>query len=235
MTCLGIQWVEIGVSDLARSREFYSELLQGRTDEVSFVEVDTGGIRQPVDNLRRGLGHIGWKVGDVDMHAERLRTAGVEFVLDPTDAPGGVRIAFFLDPDGTLLELIDRHLQYHTTFSPRLADAERLAAESRSRTAPPALDHVGATVADLDRSLAFYGKTLGYEAIGEIVTDNRECVLTMIGSGRVALELFTYATATTPNPASGDAQTLGMRAIGVVAAGGAPADPDGIPLRIASS
>lgn len=39
------------------------------------------------------------------------RTAGVKTVLEPFDANGGVRIAFFEDPEGVRIELIERVLQ----------------------------------------------------------------------------------------------------------------------------
>jgi catechol 2,3-dioxygenase-like lactoylglutathione lyase family enzyme len=51
-------------------------------------------------------------VTGLDAIAEKLRQAGVPFTLPPTNANGGVRIAFFTDPDGTLIELIEGDLNY---------------------------------------------------------------------------------------------------------------------------
>jgi catechol 2,3-dioxygenase-like lactoylglutathione lyase family enzyme len=235
LTGARIKSVEIGVSDLARSTAFYRELLQGEFDSVTLVEVGANGVSQPAGNLRCGLSHLGWKVGDVDMQATRLHAAGVEFTVEPTDAHGGVRIAFFTDPDGTVLELIDSHLKYDTTFSPKLDATEQTAADARSLTFGPVLDHVAATVDDLDRSLSFYRNVFGYEPIGQLDLGRPEgCLLTMVGSGDVALEPFTYTAPTSPNPTSGE-NTLGLRSIGVFGADDEAmfADPDGIALRLA--
>jgi len=58
-----------------------------------------------------GLKHFAFRVDSVDEVAERLKAAGVKFVLEPFDANGGVRIAFLEDPDGVRIELIERELQ----------------------------------------------------------------------------------------------------------------------------
>jgi catechol 2,3-dioxygenase-like lactoylglutathione lyase family enzyme len=38
--------------------------------------------------------------------------AGVPFTIEPKNIPGGVRIAFFTDPDGTSIELIEGDLVF---------------------------------------------------------------------------------------------------------------------------
>ena len=53
-----------------------------------------------------GFKHLALQTDDVDGVAARLKAAGTEFTLDPLDAVGGVRLAFFRDPDGNLLELV---------------------------------------------------------------------------------------------------------------------------------
>ncbi len=55
---------------------------------------------------RPGYQHLAFQTDDVDAAAARLRAAGVRFTVDPRDAAGGVRLAFFLDPDGNELELV---------------------------------------------------------------------------------------------------------------------------------
>lgn len=61
---------------------------------------DDGSSRRP------GYRHLAFQTDDVDAVAARLRAAGVRFTVDPQDAAGGVRLAFFLDPDGNELELV---------------------------------------------------------------------------------------------------------------------------------
>ena len=69
---------------------------------------------------------------------------GVEFHLRPIDAEGDVRIAFFFDPDGTLLELVERDLKYHEVHEPEGVARER----ALGVPARPRFDHVAVTAAE---------------------------------------------------------------------------------------
>lgn len=63
--------------------------------------------RQPKD---LGLGRIAIFVDDIDAHVARLDAAKVELLSRPEDVVVGatpIRIVCFLDPDGTLLELVE--------------------------------------------------------------------------------------------------------------------------------
>jgi catechol 2,3-dioxygenase-like lactoylglutathione lyase family enzyme len=53
-----------------------------------------------------GFKHLALQTDDVDGVAARLKAAGTSFTVEPLDAAGGVRLAFFYDPDGNLLELV---------------------------------------------------------------------------------------------------------------------------------
>jgi catechol 2,3-dioxygenase-like lactoylglutathione lyase family enzyme len=273
----GIQYVEIGAADLSRSLDFYQDLLGFRAAAeapvppepgvrwlsagpalVRLVDVGAGDLGGwEGDDLQRGIRHLGMKVGDVDLQAERLRDAGVRFTLGPIDAVGDVRLAFFTDPDGTLLEIIDGHLHYHETWSPEIADRERDAAAHRPRTAGPSFDHVAVTVSDLDATLAFYRDTLGYEVIGQLdhAEDSRGFLITYLQAGDAVLEVFTFRAPTTANPWTPEGARLGLRGIGIgdrdataerlagagatriTSAGGGPllTDIDGIPLRLVAA
>jgi catechol 2,3-dioxygenase-like lactoylglutathione lyase family enzyme len=238
----GIRYIEIGASDLARSLDFYQGLLGFRPAEVAWsrpdgsrwlaagpaliklVDVGAGDLGgwDHADDLQRGIRHVGWKVGDVDLQAERLRDAGVEFTIEPTDAVGDVRLAFFRDPDGALLEIIDGHLHYHTVWSAELAEREREAAARRPRTAGPAFDHVAVTVEDLDATLAFYRDALGYEVIGQLDHGGPQgFLITYLQAGGVVLEVFTFTAPKRANPWTPDEPRLGLRTIGI-----GVADPD---------
>jgi glyoxylase I family protein len=85
-----------------------------RTSYVDLISYDDGGDddppppRRPIDP---GYSRLCLRVTDVEAVAAHLRAAGVTLVSDPVDLTieGRVhRILFFLDPDGTLLELSER-------------------------------------------------------------------------------------------------------------------------------
>jgi catechol 2,3-dioxygenase-like lactoylglutathione lyase family enzyme len=256
----GITYVEIGVSDLARSLDFYQGLL--RLDPVAegpapaqpdtrwlcagpallrLVQHPSGrtGLAGWVgDDLQRGLRHVGFKVGDVPRYAEHLRDAGVEFTVGPLDAVGDVRLAFFPDPDGTNLEIIDGHLTYHHISSAALVERERAAAENRAADADPAFDHVAVTAANLDAALDLYQDRLGWEEIGRIEQDQdpRGFHLRYFAAGDAVLEVFTFDADTFAGPTSDTVDARqGLRSIGVSGLESAEViDPDGVVLRDAA-
>src|SRR5450756_60886 len=126
---MAIHNVLINVSDVARSADFYTRLLGGKpvgeattdgavldfvTATIELRRVD-GAVPSTwhEDDQYLGFRHVGFKVAQVDPLAAELRAAGVPFRLEPVDAVGEVRIAFFFDPDGTVLEIVEGQLQYH--------------------------------------------------------------------------------------------------------------------------
>jgi len=250
---VSFQYVEIGSSDPERTVDFYRSLLDlaevadqpwptdGGVRWLSAGPVllkvvdagagDLGGWRN--DDLQRGMRHIGFKVGNVDRSAERVRDAGVKFSVEPTNAVGDVRLCFFDDPDGTRLEFIDGHLTYTTVVTPEHADRERVAAGRRAPHAAPIFDHVATTVADLDATLAYYHHRFGYEVIGQLrhSEDPRGFLITYLSAGDGVLEVFSYDVATEPAIPPPDKSRLGLRSIGI----GVPdpqIDPDGVPLHL---
>lgn len=52
-----------------------------------------------------GLDHVAFEVDDVDAAYVKLRGAGVRFLLEPSNAPWGVRRAVFADTDGNLFTI----------------------------------------------------------------------------------------------------------------------------------
>lgn len=235
----GFRFVEIGVSSLDRSLDFYAGLLGfGPVDDperanrpgTQWLSAETALIKlyeaKPQGQLSagqdaplgRGFKHIGWKVGSVRLQARPLRAANVQFTIDPVDALGEVTVAFFKDPDETLLEFVDRHVQYHTTFSAELAEQERVAAQNRPIDAGPVFDHVAVAVGDLGKSLARYKDVLGYQPIGELDFGGPDgALITYLGTGNGVLELFSYGKAdTTTAPPVPREQLLGIRKVGVV-------------------
>ena len=108
-------------SDFERSRAFYVDTLDlpvsggfpGR--KIIFINVGSTTI-ELVENTgpatapnASGWIHLALEVSDVDATVEELSARGVVFHVQPKDFPEeapSVRIAFFKDPDGNVLELV---------------------------------------------------------------------------------------------------------------------------------
>ena len=114
------------VDDLAAARRFYGEVLgcpQGRSAEhwidfdlyghqivAHLVEHRAGVATNPVDGDDVPVPHFGLLLRPADWQqlADRLRSAGVEFVIEPhtrfAGEPGEQSTMFVLDPAGNALE-----------------------------------------------------------------------------------------------------------------------------------
>jgi catechol 2,3-dioxygenase-like lactoylglutathione lyase family enzyme len=225
------QTVTVSISDLNRSLGFYRDLLGFKVLGHSHVEsgvtahfLDIGnhrtlrllsfdGSAKPnswiPDDLQTGIRHMAFKVRDVDAVAVRLKQSGVHFRTDPTDATGGVRIAFFEDPDGALVEIVQDELQYHVE-GPALGIMPPLKADGDSLV----YDHMAVSVSDLDKALTFYTALLGLPMIGQLLfKDSRGFKITYLKAGTAVLELFSFSAMTQENPSSQDLAVLGIKTI----------------------
>jgi glyoxylase I family protein len=72
----------------------------------------TPGLRAsdaPQAVLTQGFGHVAFDVRGVDAEFDRLVESGARAVMTPRPSPEpGVRMAFVADPEGNLVELLDR-------------------------------------------------------------------------------------------------------------------------------
>lgn len=128
--------VGVSVADLSRSERFYRDLLGFDTVEDRFVLAQHGlcGVvlrnaagarielfekqgaapRAPVTHPADGAALRGWfqaafRARDVEEAFSRLVAAGAAAVMPPFTAPDGQsRVAFIADPDGNLIELVER-------------------------------------------------------------------------------------------------------------------------------
>lgn len=131
----GLDHAAIIVSDLDRALAFYQGLLgfrlvghldlddeRGRTlthldtgrgliELVSFAH-DPASPTAAFDETRAGIPHIALRVTGLDALIEPLVEAGVPMVRPPSNTPYGARVAFFTDPDGTLIEFIEGDIVY---------------------------------------------------------------------------------------------------------------------------
>lgn len=237
---MAIESVLLNVTDIARSVEFYrrhldavvlesdddSAVLDLVTARLLLTRVDAPAASTWVgDDLQRGFRHVGFKVSDLDARVDALHDAGVPFHLEPINAEGDVRITFFYDPDGTLLELVEGPLQYHEVYD-RDAVEQDWGLGDPDR---PRFDHVAETVEDLEATKEHYAG-LGYSLMSGIhqPSDDRGFEINFLRHGDSSLEIFTY------EKAEKAARAPQLDAAGFVAVGfGAEAAP-GTPVGTAA-
>jgi predicted enzyme related to lactoylglutathione lyase len=108
---LGLRTVIYPAPDLARARQWYSEVLaQGPYfDEAFYVGFSVGGFElgllpdaQPGTTGPQAL----WGVADIDAAHARLLAMGASLLEPVTDVGGGIRVAAVRDPFGNRLGLI---------------------------------------------------------------------------------------------------------------------------------
>jgi catechol 2,3-dioxygenase-like lactoylglutathione lyase family enzyme len=112
----------VGVSDLDRARQFYGDTLGlDITDESSFaLVVDANGTMLRLTAVEHPVAApytvLGWSVADIESVIDQLTARGVQFTRYDGmgqderavwTAPGGAKIAWFLDPDGNNLSLTE--------------------------------------------------------------------------------------------------------------------------------
>ncbi len=109
--------------DSEKAVEFYTQVMGAEVIKVQengglkLVDIDFGGIPVRISSntgaddawqgLRYGLHHLGLIVNDIDEFTTRLKSKGVEFVVEPTQSRPGVKIAFFKGPDDVLFEVAE--------------------------------------------------------------------------------------------------------------------------------
>ncbi len=267
MSTRAIRQIDIGVSDLGRSVAFYTDVVGLTLDESAtdhqrlarlsagtavlvLTEVGPAADRDNwvTDDLQKGFRHIGFKVSNTDAVADRVRRAGIPLQLEPLDAEGGVRIAFFPDPDGVMLEVVQGDLQYHRVLSQPEVDDER----SQPVPDAPRFDHIALTVEDLDTAIEVFSSGLDYVPIGQLTqsSDPRGFVITYFRSADTVFEVFTFTAPKTSSPWTPGEGRAGFRAATVVGAdrtaagaalvmvgatlktGNVWLTPDGFPLRV---
>jgi catechol 2,3-dioxygenase-like lactoylglutathione lyase family enzyme len=131
---MNLDHVGLTVGDLDAMTRWYTRVLDLRVEfEFSLPEADFRGVMlrgggyriellhrngnreglqaaNPVDAaLVRGYGHIAFDVSDVDSSYAELVAAGATDRMSPRPSPEpGVRMAYVADPEGNLIELLDR-------------------------------------------------------------------------------------------------------------------------------
>jgi catechol 2,3-dioxygenase-like lactoylglutathione lyase family enzyme len=233
------QHVTVSVSDVNKSLAFYRDLLGfpvlGRLYYknkvgliIDFLDIGNNAILEvfsfgvptkPTEfipnDLQLGMRHMAFTVKNTDAVVARLKKAGVEFTLDPLDATGGVRIAFFKDPDGTLCEVVQGDIDYHITGQKRLPVS--VPARGAPGTSELTYDHTSITVANLDKTLAFYQGILGFPVLGQLAFhDERGFLITYLQCGNSILEIFSFDKPTIYHTWNPDETVLGLKHLGIL-------------------
>ena len=190
------------VDDIDRSVAFYRDILGLRPcahdDAKTSIEgagyiLDGGtialGLSQSDDSAQNGspgaMWHLCFSVTEMDSLVERLRKAGARFAIEPRGARGGVRVCFFFDPDGILLELTEGELTYDTDFrdthSPAMAEGQAIR-----------IDHVAVEVTDRSVAADTYRKMLGFKLLGELDYSEDSFGITYMNDGKFGIELFQF-------------------------------------------
>ena len=113
-----VDFVSVPTRDLARSRQFYAEVLGLAASTLNADEFETANVTlslwQPEAEgvpFTPNTAGIALRVADVESARERLTARGVEFLGDTVDT-GVCLMGFFYDPDGNVLIL-------HRRYAPR--------------------------------------------------------------------------------------------------------------------
>jgi glyoxylase I family protein len=120
----GIEHMAIAAKDTARLARWYCDTLGfhvvvdggqgswfvGPPEGDAVVEIIRANDAQRHERQRNdpGWSHLAFTVTDFDATIRMLREKGVTFTGEPTGGMGEQRLAFFLDMDGNVLQIVDR-------------------------------------------------------------------------------------------------------------------------------
>ncbi len=121
MEVLATHHVAIYTHEQQRMEEFYTRTLgfavTKRWDDANIIFIDIGSTtieligrpeiegEPPALGTGAGLNHLALHVVNVDAAVQELAAKGVQVLKEPADFKD-IRAAFFLDPDGNALELV---------------------------------------------------------------------------------------------------------------------------------
>jgi lactoylglutathione lyase len=168
---LGVAHIAFYVTDLAKTRQFYEEFLglsepftlpkkDGGT-RIAFAKVNDHQYFELFNQKDRGegqLNHISFYTDNADRMYVYLKSKGVEVMSDKGSVGKGQtgnKNFNVRDPDGHIVEIVEYQPDSWTAresgkFMPATRISDHMA-------------HVGVLVADLGKSMAFYGGILGFK------------------------------------------------------------------------
>jgi lactoylglutathione lyase len=254
-----VKWYEhvaINTMDIDRSVKFYERVggslvregvIPSSGTRLAYLQFGEGIIEilSTTDPARVGINHIAFQTDDLDSTYQSIEKAGRSFSVKPKTAGSGVgRVAFFDDPDGLRVELLEQ-----PNFRKPLRDMkpDRLFID---------IDHISLVVSDLAASQSFYAGNCKAKETKRFDLSNRGMLLCYcdVGYGVLGLKEFLGEKKATEKCRYGhiavrvksvDETVRMLRAEGVTVAGeprdaatglgriGVLLDPDGIRLELA--
>jgi catechol 2,3-dioxygenase-like lactoylglutathione lyase family enzyme len=111
--------IHLTTKDPRKTAKFYSEVMGAKvTKEENIngnlrIDIDLGGIPIRISSItgwgpELGMHHVGLFVDNMDKAVAELKSAGVEFVREPSSSQSGLKVAFIKTPDGVLIELMEK-------------------------------------------------------------------------------------------------------------------------------
>jgi catechol 2,3-dioxygenase-like lactoylglutathione lyase family enzyme len=135
MMIKSIEAIVIMVNDLQKSVEFYTDVLGfSISNKIEMAEMGLSAVFVEKDGSRIGLmnykgkkipkrseiakiklgessipinDHLTFSVDDMEATTTDLKGKGVVFNLEPISMEGGIKVAFFKDPEGVQIELME--------------------------------------------------------------------------------------------------------------------------------
>ena len=122
MRCYGLEHVGLAARDPEALATWYADVLDaqevsrsGGEAPIIFLSFGGGALLELVPAAAEDLaaadlqrGHICWGVSSLETALEELTARGIQLDREVFAAYDGSRVAFFRDPEGNLLQLVER-------------------------------------------------------------------------------------------------------------------------------
>lgn len=209
MATFTLNEIQLIVDDLSHSALFYRDVLGLSPADGGRMQLHHGACdfrasrgvllkllertgkeqcQMPGPSDRSAPFHLCLKVRKMAPVVERLRKASVRFALEPKDGRGNVRVCFFYDPDGILLELTEGDITYDRTFN----EQSVMHADDSGIYGPTRVDHIAVEVANRASVAGLADELLGLKPIGELNFPDLGFDVTYLSDGRLGCELFDF-------------------------------------------
>ena len=182
--------VAINVKDIRKTVDFYSKYLGahfvrglympgghmvGVYMQIGSFMIEFLSPLDPNPDATTGLDHIAFIVDDIHKEYKHLTKKGFDFLVPPkTAGSGGSLLAFFKDPNGVKVELIERADTFMEEWEPSCGVL--------------GMDHASCYVNDLEASRRFYLDELGFKTLHDYNFPERHFGMLYLNFGQNVME-----------------------------------------------